>query len=142
MKLEDLPQSPLKPTHDYVVCALVKPEGNSILSTTGEELDIYVVAVGPGRVTDQVGPDGQLLLNKPTIRRGDRVHVDASKAMKFELYGHRFIMLNHFNILGIVDETVESWLKSHPVVHLPTSTVLPNQFLTPPPSNRKGGGKN
>lgn len=135
MNPDEIPQSPLHPSHDYVVLALVKPKGSSLLSTTGEECDIYVAAVGPGRLTDQVGPDGKLLLSTPSFKRGQRVHIDSSKAMKLEVYGHRFLVLNHFNILGVVDESVEEWMKSNPEVHLPTSTILPNL----PPQHRRGG---
>lgn len=121
----EIPDSPIKPLHDYVVVKRIQVKASKILTLPGSDdgkFNAIVVAVGPGRVTDQVGPDGELLLNKPTVKRGDIVFMNPQAVHHFKLHGHEFAILNHFQVFGVLDETVEAQLESNAIGNILTST--------------------
>lgn len=123
---------PYQPLHDYVLAKLV-PQKDSLISAPGIDprCDLVVVAVGPGRITDQVGPDGQLLLNKPTVKVGDVVMVNPNAQFPIEMKGmHCYILVNHFQIFGVKDPEVVKWMEDHPK----------EQSMFKKPSNIVGGG--
>jgi co-chaperonin GroES (HSP10) len=118
---EDQLRSPLKATHDYVVVRRLPQSGDSQIITpqgadTGK-FDAVVVSVGPGRVTDQVGPDGELLKNKPLVKVGDKVMLNPNAFHAFKLFGHEFAIVNHFQIFAVVDDEQHQWFEANPIQH-------------------------
>lgn len=120
----EIPASPIKPLHDYVVVKRIQVKASKVLTLPGSDdgkFNAIVVAVGPGRVTDQVGPDGELLLNKPTCKVGDIVFMNPQAVHHFKLHGHEFAILNHFQVFGVLDEAVEADLEANAVGNLLTT---------------------
>lgn len=121
----DIPDSPIIATHDYVVVKRMEDKSAKVLTLQGSDTGKHnsmVVSVGPGRVTDQVGPDGQLLINKPTVKRGDIVIMNPTAIYPFKLHGHEFAIVNHFQILGVVDKAIEAWYESNAIGNILTAT--------------------
>lgn len=118
---EDQLRSPVQATHDYVVVRrLSRTPESKIVTPQGADtgkFDAVVVSVGPGRVTDQVGPDGQLLKNKPLVKVGDRVMLNPQAHFPFKLFGHEFSIVNHFQIFAVVDDENHKWFEDNPILH-------------------------
>lgn len=116
--------SPIKVTHDYVLVRRMKDKKSKVLTLSGSDdgkFNAVVVGVGPGRVTDQVGPDGQLLVNKVTVKVGDTILMNPQAVNPFTLHGYEFAILNHFQIFGVVDKAAVAYLESNAIGNILTS---------------------
>ncbi len=116
---------PIRVVHDYICVRRLKDKKAKILTIQGADdgkFNAVVVGVGPGRVTDQVGPDGQLLINKPTVKKGDTVLMNPQAVNPFTLHGYEFAILNHFQIFGVIDKSAVAYLESNAIGNILTST--------------------
>ncbi len=99
-----------QPQHDYILVELISrdvSEGGIFLPETAKKEDMaIVVAVGPGRVTEQ----GSMV--KPCCQPGDRVFIspNPNSMLPVQIQGRMMLVINNMMIIGIypkVEETKE-----------------------------------
>lgn len=114
---KDIPPSPFKMQHDYVLVQRVQDKKSLIARPDGADdgkSHSMVIDVGPGRMTEY----GKMQV--PTVKRGDIVMVNDQQCRSFKLHGHEYAIVPMFQIFGVLDPTVEAWLESNAITHILT----------------------
>lgn len=98
-------RSPVHVCHDRVLGERIKkgPTAAGLYlpdNVKDDRYDVVVVAVGPGRTTDQ----GVEL--KPPCKVGDVIMFIPSAGIPFTLHGHTYIALDSSQIIGVVNKEV------------------------------------
>jgi co-chaperonin GroES (HSP10) len=111
-----IPPSPLLMQHDYVLLRLMedKAKSNKVIGNAkgpDERWDAYVIAIGPGRQTDSMTPEGHPMLIKPTVKVGDKVTFNEPQCRKFELFGGHYAICPSLHIFGVIDDAVHASLE-------------------------------
>jgi chaperonin GroES len=93
----------IRPLHDRVVIRRMEEErtspGGIVIPDTAAEKPILgeVIAVGPGKVTDQ--GERRLL----DVKKGDKVLFGKYSGTEVKLNGNEYIVMREDDIMGIVD---------------------------------------
>lgn len=111
-----IPPSPLQMTHDYVLLKVIedKTKSHRIISAgkgPDTRWDSIVIAVGPGRQTDSMTPDGTPMLIKPTVKVGQKVIFNEPQCRQFELFGSHYWICPSFHVFGVIDDAVHASLE-------------------------------
>lgn len=122
MNKPDLPPSPVKMQHDFVLIIRMKrPDDEFLIHAVSKDgkadvrYDAYVLDVGPGLHTDAVDHEGNTILRKPTVKRGDRVMVNPQSIQTFTLHGWEFAIVPNVHVFGVLDDEGHKWFEDNKI---------------------------
>lgn len=139
-KTIDLPPTPCKMQHDYVLIVRMKrPDDEFLIHAVTQDgkadarYDAYVLDVGPGVHTEAVDKDGNPILRKPTVKRGDRVMVNPQSVQQFTLHGWEFAICPNLHVFAVLDDEGHKWFEEHKIE---APKILPIQSIPKGPHRK------